>query len=74
MLIIGITSPTAVDKAMYSASVVESNICVWSFEPHAVGEPANIITYPLLDFAVLVSLDGVKFFKISTKIGVNKAF
>ena len=53
-LVIGITSCNACDRAMYSASVELRVILVWSFDAQMMGHPPNRITYPLLDFAIVV--------------------
>ena len=53
--IIRIVSLRDCDKAMYSASVVESAIWVCSFKCQIRGQPCIQITYPDLLFAVLAS-------------------
>jgi len=39
----------AVDKAMYSLSVVDKAISVWSLLPHVMGQPQKVITNPVQD-------------------------
>ena len=46
------TSQRAVDNVMYSATVVDKAVSVWSFDPHDKGYPANRIMYPIQDLAV----------------------
>ena len=52
----GRTSRTACDRAIYSASVVLSAISVWSLLDHIIGQPAYIITKPVLDIRLLALL------------------
>ena len=47
--IIGITSLRDCDKAMYSLSVVDRLISVWSFDIHIIGQLAYFTTYPVLE-------------------------
>jgi len=35
--------------AMYSASVIDSALVVCNFDVHTMGQPANVITYPVQD-------------------------
>ena len=58
----GRTSLIVVDRAMYSASVEERAISVCSFDAHINGQPANRITNPILDFAVVGSFIALVFF------------
>jgi hypothetical protein len=44
---------------MYSASVVDKAISVCIFDDQCMGHPAQVITYPILDLAVLGSDDAV---------------
>ncbi len=48
----GTTSRVAVDKAIYSASVENRAISVWSLDIQIIGQLANMNTYPVLDLAV----------------------
>jgi hypothetical protein len=52
---IGRISLVAVDKAIYSASVVDKAISVCSFDAHTKGQFANVIMYPVRDLAVVGS-------------------
>jgi hypothetical protein len=45
----GNSSLVAVDKAIYSLSVVERAISVWSLLHHVTGHPQKYITKPVLD-------------------------
>ena len=50
---IGMMSRSAVDIAMYSASVVESMTCDCSLDAKMIGHPAKDMNHPLHDFDVL---------------------
>jgi len=56
------TSLIAVDRAIYSALVDDKVISVCSLEDQMSGHPANMITKPVLDFAVSMSSAAVSFF------------
>ena len=60
-LVIGITSRSACERAMYSASVELRAISVWSLDAQMMGHPAYRIMYPLLDFAVVGSISAFVF-------------
>ena len=51
----GKTSLVAVDNAMYSAYVVDNVISVWRRLNHVMGQPAYLITHPVLDLTELGS-------------------
>ena len=51
----GRTSLAAVDKAMYSASVVLRVISVWSLDNQVIGLPPYLMTHPVLDLTELGS-------------------
>ena len=55
IILIGISSLVACDKAMYSASVVLSDISVYSLLAQAIGHPEYLITYPVLDLTEIGS-------------------
>ena len=50
-----IWSLSAEDNAMYSASVVDSAVRVWSLDDQVMGHPAYMITHPDHDLAVMGS-------------------
>ena len=52
----GIASLTAYDNPVYSASVVLSEISVWSWDFDTIGQPAYIMMYPCLDRTESTSL------------------
>ena len=57
--IIGIASCNNWDRAIYSASVVERAICVWSLLHHMMEHPEYMMYYPVQDLAMLGSLPEV---------------
>lgn len=54
MVRIGSRSRREVERAIYSASVVDRAISNCDLEDHRIGQPTYVITYPVLDF----TLDG----------------
>ena len=58
----GTNSLVAVDKAIYSASVVLSAISVCSLLAHAIGQFAYFMTYPVLDVTEIGSSLSFEFY------------
>ena len=55
MPIKGITSLKLVERAMYSASVVDRAVMVCILDAQVIGAPANLMIQPERDFAVIGS-------------------
>ena len=49
MVLSGMTSCIACDSNIFSASVVESAISLWSLDVQRMGQAANIMGYPVLE-------------------------
>ena len=56
---IGISSRHAVDRAMYSASVVEKAVSVCSLDAQVTGQPAYVIAHPERDLDVVGSVPAI---------------
>ena len=55
----GISSRHAVDRAMYSASVVERAVSVCSLDAQVTGQPAYVIAHPEHDLDVVGSVPAI---------------
>ena len=56
---IGISSRHAVDRAMYSASVVERAVSVCSLDAQVTGQPAYVMAHPEHDLDVVGSVPAI---------------
>ena len=56
---IGISSRDAVDRAMYSASVVESAVNICNLDAQVTGQAAYVMAHPEHDFDVVGSMPAI---------------
>ena len=56
---IGISSQHTVDRAMYSASVVERAVSVCSLDAQVTGQPAYVMAHPDRDLDVVGSVPAI---------------
>ena len=56
---IGISSRHAVDRAMYSASVVERAVSICNLDTQVTGQPAYVVAHPECDFDVVGSIPAI---------------
>ena len=56
---IGISSQHAVDRAMYSASIVERAISICNLDAQVTGQPAYVMAHPEHDFDVVGSIPAI---------------
>ena len=56
---IGISSQHAVDRAMYSASVVESAVNICNLDAQVTGHPIYVMAHPERDFGIVGSMPAI---------------
>ena len=56
---IGISSQHAVDRATYSASIVESAVNVCNLDAQVTGQPTYVMVHPEHDFDVIGSMPAI---------------
>jgi hypothetical protein len=53
----GIRSQSTCNKGIYSASVVESAISLFSIEDHSIGNPEKVMMYSALEITLITSCE-----------------